>query len=87
MGKGLGIHKSGIHIAFTGGTGVLVFTDLVAFLVRKNLQILKENENNLLADDFKFVFYVSFPNRVDSVALELMEGLDELTRKLGLKNF
>ena len=44
MGKGLGIEKSGTHIAFTAGTGILVFIDLVAFLVRKNLNLLTEEE-------------------------------------------
>ncbi len=35
MGKGLLIKKQGVHIAFTAGTGVLVFLDLVAHLARK----------------------------------------------------
>lgn len=30
MGKGLMIKQSGVHIAFAGGTGVLVFLDLVS---------------------------------------------------------
>lgn len=34
MGKGLGIQNEGHHVAFVGGTGILVFIDLVAFLVR-----------------------------------------------------
>ena len=87
MGKGLGIQKSGTHIAFTAGTGILVFVDLVAFLVRKNLNLLKDHEKEYISEDFKFIFYVSFPNRRDSVALELVEGLADLTRKLGLTNF
>ena len=45
MGKGLGIQRSGVHIAFTAGTGVLVFVDLVAHLVRKNLGLLSHEEN------------------------------------------
>ena len=74
-------------MAFTAGTGILVFVDLVAFLVRMNLGLLKENEKGLLGKDFKFIFYVSFPNRIDSVALDLVEGLEELTKKMGLTNF
>ena len=35
MGKGLLIKSQGVHIAFTAGTGVLVFLDLVAHLARK----------------------------------------------------
>ena len=34
LGKGLGIHQEGNHVAFVAGTGVLVFVDLVAFLIR-----------------------------------------------------
>ena len=34
LGKGLGIHQEGNHVAFVAGTGMLVFVDLVAFLIR-----------------------------------------------------
>ena len=37
MGKGLQIKPSGVHIAYTAGTGCLAFIDLVAYLIRKNL--------------------------------------------------
>jgi len=33
MGKGLGIDQTGVHVAFTAGTGVLVFVDLVAHIL------------------------------------------------------
>lgn len=39
MGKGLDIQESGIHIAFAGGTGILPFLDLVALLIRLNLEV------------------------------------------------
>ena len=87
MGKGLGIEKSGVHMAFTGGTGSLVFVDLAAFLVRMNLNLLKDHERGVLGPDFKLIFYVSFPNREDSVGLKLLEGLHALTKKLNLNNF
>ena len=45
MGNGLGIHPQGTHIAFTGGTGVLVFLDLVAYLLRKCLGMLDPEED------------------------------------------
>ncbi len=38
MGKGLMIEEKGTHIAFTAGTGCLIFLDLVAYLLRKNLE-------------------------------------------------
>lgn len=46
MGKGLGIQPSGIHIAFAAGTGVLVFLDLVAFLIRKNMGLMGKKESD-----------------------------------------
>ena len=35
MGKGLCLKRTGTHIAFSAGTGILVYVDLVAYLVRK----------------------------------------------------
>ena len=40
LGKGLGLpdtYAEGIYVAFAAGTGVLVFMDLVAHIVRKTL--------------------------------------------------
>ena len=74
-------------MAFTAGTGCLVFVDLVAHIIRKNLKLLNNDEDKELASDFKFVFYVSFPNRKESVAMELIEGCHNLAKKRGLQNF
>lgn len=37
MGTGLDMHRKGRHIAFSGGTGVLVFMDMVAHLILRLL--------------------------------------------------
>ena len=71
MGKGLQINSSGLHIAFTSGTGCLVFVDLVAHLIRKNIGALDSDEATQLSSSFKFVFFVSFPTREDAIALDL----------------
>jgi hypothetical protein len=42
MGKGLDLASNGIHIAFTAGTGVLPFLDLVAYLIRLNLGLVND---------------------------------------------
>lgn len=63
MGKGLGIQESGVHIAFAAGTGILVFIDLVAHLIRKNLKQLSSNEDSMLSSDFKFILYTSFVSK------------------------
>ena len=63
IGKGLGLtsESKGQHLAFSAGTGVLVFIDLVArmLLGQKNL-IPKEQ---MLNDDFSLVLYVGFESR------------------------
>lgn len=88
MGKGLQVEKDGVHIAFTAGTGCLLFLDLVAHLVRKNLKMLNsEEEKKLDSNTFKFIFFMSFPSREESVALELCEGLKNLCTKYHLNNF
>lgn len=80
MGKGLGIEKHGTHLAFCGGTGLLVFVDLVAFLVRQNLGLLNEEDMSILdQESFKFVLYISFPKKEDVVAIEMIEGLRDIT--------
>jgi hypothetical protein len=61
MGKGLDIQPDGTHIAFTAGTGILVFVDLVAHLIRKNLGQLEKQEEQQLNKGFTFILYVSFP--------------------------
>jgi len=37
MGRGLEIKSQGLHFAFCAGTGVLVFLDLVAHLLMRNI--------------------------------------------------
>ena len=66
MGRGLDIQKSGLHIAFCAGTGVLVFLDLVAHLLMRNIFLSKLPEEKVdpqfkvLKDDFEFHLYVAF---------------------------
>lgn len=89
MGKGLGLTKDGTHVAFVGGTGVLVFIDLVALLLRFNLGLITPESVPIFAkgSTFKFVLYASFPNREEALGIELLEGLRDVTQKKGLNNF
>ena len=43
MGMGLQINKNGHNIAFTGGTGILVFLDIVAMLLLSACRAVKQN--------------------------------------------
>ena len=36
LGRGLQIQPGGVHVAFCGGTGLLVFIDLVGHLIMRN---------------------------------------------------
>ena len=45
LGKGLNLQKDGVHVAFTGGTGILVFVDLIALMIRYNLGLLTSGTN------------------------------------------
>lgn len=83
LGKGLDLRPTGLHIAFTGGSGVLAFLDLVAYMVRANLG----QTAAALDPAFKFILYVSFPSLKDSIARGLCLGLKNLCRTLNLSNF
>lgn len=90
LGKGLNLQKDGVHVAFAGGTGILVFVDLIALMIRYNLGLLTSATNMPMfqkGSTFKFVLYASFASREDAIALELLEGLAEITKTLGLRNF
>ncbi|CDW84971.1 cytochrome b5-like heme steroid binding domain containing protein [Stylonychia lemnae] len=88
MGKGLDVQRQGTHLAFVAGTGILVFMDLVAFILRQNLGLLQGSDNQILDQkNFKFVLYASFPSPEDSIGLELLQGLQKITQMQELKNF
>ena len=58
-------------MAFTAGTGILVFIDLVAHLTRKVLGLLTEEENLQLSVKFRFVLYAAFPKEEEGIGLEM----------------
>ena len=70
MGKGLDIQAEGTHIAFSAGTGCLVFVDLVAHLIRKNLGLLGADEETQLGDKFKLVMFMSFGIEGEALLLQ-----------------
>jgi len=64
MGRGLQLQPSGLHVAFCAGTGVLVFLDLVAYLLLVNTlgksAKLPSEMTQFFQDDFKLILYCSF---------------------------
>ena len=81
MGKGLDLKPSGVHIAFTGGTGVLVFLDLVAYLIRESLCL--HDTDGRINRDFKFVLFTSYASEKDVLGKGLCRGLEEVCKRLG----
>jgi hypothetical protein len=64
MGMGLDISKDGHNIAFTGGTGILVFLDLVAKLVIKHTKVKSE-----FGPNFKFTLYYTAPSEEEAIGI------------------
>lgn len=98
LGKGLQPKMHGTHIAFAGGTGALTFMDLVGAIARHNLGLEQPTDRKSLSDsqvededvlghDFKFILYVSFPARSESVGLELCEALHKWCEEQKMHNF
>lgn len=69
MGKGLNPNKSGKHVAFAAGTGVLVFVDLVGHLLLK--QVAATGGPDVLADLHKETSFEGIPSLPDDFKLEL----------------
>lgn len=89
MGKGLQLDPEGTCVAFVGGTGVLVFLDLVALMIRHSLGLVPTGQASLIDEGskFKFVLFASFHSREEAVGIELLEGLRDIVRKRGLSHF
>eukprot|EP00352_Strombidinopsis_acuminata_P005913 CAMPEP_0176376056 /NCGR_PEP_ID=MMETSP0126-20121128/27920_1 /TAXON_ID=141414 ORGANISM="Strombidinopsis acuminatum, Strain SPMC142" /NCGR_SAMPLE_ID=MMETSP0126 /ASSEMBLY_ACC=CAM_ASM_000229 /LENGTH=119 /DNA_ID=CAMNT_0017737339 /DNA_START=1841 /DNA_END=2200 /DNA_ORIENTATION=+ len=51
MGRGVEMHHSGTHVAFTAGTGSLVFIDIVAHLLIKSMGMIKYVGGNKVNED------------------------------------
>ena len=92
MGKGLQIQPNGIHVAFCAGTGALVFLDLVSHILIKNCfesdgKKLPNEMATMYQHDFEFHLYVSFQDRDQAIGLDVIEKLEQVNKKLGLRNF
>jgi hypothetical protein len=86
LGKGCRIKPHGYHVAFTAGTGILVFLDIVSRLILQNTGNLPDKAERF-ASSFTFHLFVSFEERNESVGLDLCEALLDLNKELGLNNF
>ena len=90
MGLGIDIQPNGAHVAFTAGTGVLVFVDLVAHLILRILDIPefnglvqknKSNKSIIDLDKFRFELFTSAVSEEDVPGLALINCLSKLCQK------
>lgn len=75
MGTGLKVKPTGTHIAFSAGTGNLVFLDLAAECL---LKVTGQAKDSYLKEGFQFIFYIYAASRDHVAGLELLERLDAL---------
>jgi len=88
MGKGLGINpdSDGVHLAFTAGTGILVFIDLVMRIFLQNIGVLPEGYERFPAN-FKFILYGSFPDKASGCCVDMCEKVSKFCKMFGFQNF
>jgi len=82
------VKPKGVHIVFAAGTGVLCFVDLVAQLALAIMELdtaINQGDTFLDLNDFKLVMYVSFKDRGDAIALELLYALSDFCMQLDEK--
>lgn len=82
MGLGLDLQKEGNHFVFVGGTGILVFLDLVAALV---LQLTGTYDLGL--GDFKLILYYTAPSNEDALGLDLLQAYASVCKAKNLECF
>ena len=80
MGMGLSLDTNGHNIAFAGGTGVLVFLDLVAMILLQNCggNIPDKSKPNF-GPKFIFTLYYTAPSEEEAIGLELCQKVFQLT--------
>ena len=54
MGKCLGVDPAGLNIAFTAGTGILPFMDLIGFIARHTANVTQFDTSRLSSKSFHF---------------------------------
>ena len=68
MGLGLDVDKDGHNVVFTGGTGILVFLDIVAMIA---LQHTAEDYMAEFGPNFKLTLYYTAPSEKEAIGIEL----------------
>ena len=85
FGLGLGIRPTGVHVAFSAGTGVLVFLDFVTRIILHNTGVKSFGDD--FDDEFKFILFISHQNLGETMGMDLCLKLVELNRVTKTDNF
>jgi NAD(P)H-flavin reductase len=91
VGKGLNFNldnSAGINIIFCGGTGILPFMDMFAYLGRSILSddypdytLFSDEQFNNISDSAQFIIYAHFTTREDSIGIDFLENIEKLFQK------
>lgn len=68
LGMGIDVNTDGHNIIFAGGTGILVFLDIVAMMV---VQICASS--SFFGPNFRLTLYFATPTREEAIGIELLE--------------
>jgi hypothetical protein len=78
FGFALNPSKSGLNIAFCEGNGIIVFLDLVTYIAGKMLNMTDDQTT----DGFKLILFVQFENWENSIAMNFLDLVNDLSKKL-----
>lgn len=65
---GANVDKDGHNIIFAGGTGILVYLDIIAMMVIQTCA-----SSNFFGPNFKLTLYFAAPTRAEAIGIELLE--------------
>jgi NAD(P)H-flavin reductase len=75
MGLGIDIRKDGHNVVFAGGTGILVFLDIVGLMI---------THPQTFPANFHLTLYFTAPTRADAIGIELLENFARISQKFTL---
>lgn len=83
LGESLGVSKSGLHMAFCAGTGVLPLLDLVAHVLYTAMGINDQIGvgEDCIGPDFRLKLYVSYRSPSEAVGLDLLRYVEAYLKK------
>ena len=77
---GIDVNTNGLNVIFAGGTGILVFLDVVALLVLQHCAVTGTN----FGPEFKLTIYFAAPSRDEAIGIELLEHFQSVCEHLQL---